>query len=83
MKIIFSKSAFRQLSKFDRQAQERIIEKLDFYASRDNPLEFAERLGDSRFGDWRFRIGEYRILFDAIDNKIEILKVGHRRDIYK
>ncbi|MFQ6120590.1 MAG: type II toxin-antitoxin system RelE/ParE family toxin [Methanosarcinales archaeon] len=57
--------------------------KLRFYASQPNPLNFAKPIKDSRFGNWRFQIGDYRILFDVENNKIIILKVGHRKDVYK
>ncbi len=42
-----------------------------------------KKLKDSHFGEYRFRIGDYRLLFDVENNTITILKVGHRRDIYK
>jgi len=83
MKLIFTRSAFHQLQKLDYNTQKRIDEKLHFYISQQNPLKFAESLKDSRFGNWRFRIGNYRVLFDVEKNKIIILKVGNRKDIYK
>ena len=83
MKVIFSGVAFRQLSKLDKQIQKRIIEKIDFYVTRNNPLEFAERLIGGQFGDWKFSIGDYRIIFDVNGEKIEILKIGHRKDVYR
>ena len=82
MKIAFSKSAFRQFGKLDRATQKRIQGKLRFYISQKNPFEFAEPISDSRFGSWRFRIGEYRALFDFKEDTIIILKIGHRRDVY-
>ena len=83
MKLIFARSAFRQFQKLDRAVQKRIDEKLCFYISQKNPLQFAESLRDSRFGHWRFRIGDYRVLFDIENDKIIVLKVGHRKYIYK
>jgi len=83
MKLFFSGSAFRQLSKLEKKTQQRIIEKLDFYLSQKDPLKFAEKLVDSRFGEWRFRIGEYRVIFDTDKDRLIILKIGHREDIYK
>lgn len=83
MEIIFSASALRQLAKLEKTIQKRINEKLDFYLFQSNPLDFAERLTDRQFGDWRFRIGDYRILFDVEKDKIIILKVGHRKDSYQ
>lgn len=83
MKIIFTRSAFQAFKKLEKSVQVRIDEKLKFYASQENPLRFAESLKDPRYGNWRFRIGEYRIFFDVEDHKIIILKVGYRKDIYK
>jgi len=83
MKIRFAKAAFRQLSRLERHIQKRITEKLDYYCSQDEPLNFAERLTDHRFGEWRFRIGEYRVLFDVEADEIVVLAVGHRREIYR
>jgi len=83
MKLIFTQSAFRQFQKLNRKIQKRIDEKLRFYFSQQNPLKFAEPLKDFRFGSWRFRIGNYRIIFDVEKDDIIILRIGHRKDIYK
>ena len=83
MRVIFTRSAFRQFQKLSCNVQKRIDEKLCFYLDQKDPLQFAELLRDSRFGNWRFRIGDYRVLFDVEGNKIIVLKIGHRRDIYK
>jgi len=79
----FKKSALKEHESLPVSIQKRILEKLNFFNSQENPLKFAEKIKDRRFGDYRFRVGDYRILFDVLDNKITILKVGHRRDIYK
>jgi len=83
MEIVFSKSAARMLSKLDQKTQKRIINKLHFFIAQKNPLRFAEPLKDYKLGEYRFRIGDYRILFDVENRKIIILKVGHRKEIYK
>ena len=83
MKLFFTQSASRQFQKLSRAVQKRIDEKLRFYLSQRKPLQFAEPIRDSQFGNWRFRIGDYRALFDVDEDKIIILKVGHRRDVYK
>jgi mRNA interferase RelE/StbE len=38
---------------------------------------------DSKYGDWRFRIGDYRVLFDVEKDTASILKLGDRKEIYK
>ena len=83
MEFSFSRSAFNQFRKLERDVQKRIDKKLCFYLSQENPLHFADSLKDNRFGDWRFRIGDYRIFFDVEKDKLIILKVGHRKQVYK
>ncbi len=50
---------------------------------REDPLKKAEKLTDFTFGTYKFRIGDYRIIFDIEDKDIVVLRVGHRREIYK
>jgi mRNA interferase RelE/StbE len=83
MKVEFSKSAFRQFSKLPKEIQKRISNKIDFYINQKNPIIFAEMLTDSDLGDFRFRIGDYRIIFDFYKDTIYVLKIGHRKDIYR
>ena len=83
MTLRFTNSAFRQLSRLERNIQKRIAGKLEFYCLQEKPLKYAEPLTNSRFGEWRFRIGEYRVLFDVEADEIVVLAVGHRREIYR
>ena len=83
MKYYFKSSAFRDLRKLPKEIQRKIIKKLDYFTSSSEPLNFAEPLRDFQFGNWRFRIGDYRVLFDVEKDTVVILKVGHRKDIYK
>ena len=79
----FKKKAAKEINKLPPYIRKRILEKLKFYAAQENPLKFADKLKDYRFGEYRFRIGDYRMLFDVKDKEIIILKVGHRKDIYQ
>lgn len=83
MNHFFKKSAVRDLKKLPGEIQKRIILKLDFYTNSSDSLKFAEKLIDTRFGEWRFRIGDYRVIFDVERGRIIILKIGHRKDVYK
>ena len=77
------KKAVSDLDELPSYIRGRILEKFKFYSLQENPLRFADKLKDYRFGKYRFRIGDYRALFDVENQKIIILKIGHRRDIYK
>lgn len=50
----------------------------------ENPRSFGKGLTSNRSGQWRYRIGDYRLICKINDNELIILalSVGHRRDIY-
>lgn len=75
--------ALRQIKKLSPEIQRRILEKIKWYCL-ENPFKYAEYLLDSRLGDYRFRIGDYRVIFDKKSfDSISILRIGHRREIYR
>ena len=79
----FKEKAAKEIDGLPSVARKRILKKLKFFTFQENPLRFATKFKDPRFGEYRFRIGDYRVLFDVKNHTIIILKVGHRRDIYK
>ena len=50
----------------------------------DNPRAKGKALVANRTGQWRYRIGAYRVIVNIQDNELIILalEVGHKRDIY-
>lgn len=50
---------------------------------QENPRELSVKLIDESLGQYRYRIGDYRVIFDIHGNDIVILRVGHRREIYR
>jgi len=83
MKIRFTEPAGRDFRRLDVNTRQRIGKKLNWLAQQESPLDFAEPLVDSRIGRYRFRIGDYRIIFDIERGWITVGLVGHRREIYK
>jgi len=84
-RYIFKKKALKEFAKLDKKTQERIIQKLDFYMSSWNPLQYAEKLTDPRLWTYRFRIWKYRIVFDVDeeDKLIILLVIRTRGEVYK
>ena len=75
----------KALKKLDRQTQRIIkawIEKN--LINCENPRIHGKALTSNRSGQWRYRVGDYRILAEIHDNKLVLIlvDVGHRRDIY-
>lgn len=50
-----------------------------------DPRVHGKSLKGNRRGEWRYRIGDYRVIADIQDDKVLILvlEIGHRREIYQ
>ncbi len=84
MTYYFTPSAVKDLKKLSKSVSKQILLKLDFYINSNDPLKFAKPIKDKRLGEFRFRIGDYRVIFDVNKKRgIIILAIGHRKDIYK
>jgi mRNA interferase RelE/StbE len=85
--IEYAEKAIRELNKLSKQLRKRITDKLYFYSRQEKPLSFARKLTDPLFGEYRFRIGDWRAIFD-VDKRgnlviLLVLTVKHRKDVYR
>ncbi len=84
-KVVFSEHALKDLKKLDRQTAAMILgwvrKNLE---GCDNPRQHGKALSANRSGQWRYRVGDYRLLAQIQDTVITILilNVGHRSDVY-
>ena len=83
MDVFYTRKSAKQLKSLPHSIQKRIVEKMRFYASQNDPLKFAEHLSDRREGEFRFRVGNYRLIFDVRANVIYVLKIDRRDKVYK
>jgi len=79
----FTTEATKDFKKLTPEIQKRIVKKLDYFVNSGQPLKFAESLINYEIGQYRFRVGDYRIIFDKIGEVIIALTLGHRKDIYR
>lgn len=83
--VTFTKQALKELKKLDRFTQSTIYQWLmNNLEGTDNPRIHGKGLTANHSGEWRYRVGDYRILANIVDDEIviEVFAVGHRRDIY-
>ena len=80
-RLVYTRRAERDIQGLDPDIKERLGKALLRY--EEDPLKHAEKLTQSVLGSYRFRIGDYRFVFDLEGNEIVVLRVGHRREIYK
>jgi mRNA interferase RelE/StbE len=79
----YKKPAVKEIQKLPPQIKKRLKLKLEWFAYQKDPREFSKPLTKPADAQYRFRVGNYRILFDVEDRTIIILYVQHRRDIYR
>jgi len=82
-RIEFKRSAAKVLKKIPKPDRRRISEKIDSLANELPRPETTKMKGDNPFH--RIRVGDYRIIYEIQDEVLVILivKVGHRKDIYR
>lgn len=82
-RIEFLRTARKELSKLPKDIQQRIAVKIEkLKLNPYSPGVKALKNGDGRL---RFRVGDYRVIYKIEEDKLIVLivKVGHRRNIYK
>jgi mRNA interferase RelE/StbE len=76
----------REFRKLDRYTQRMVKAWIDRNISEtDNPRQHGKGLSADRRGQWRYRIGDYRLLCEIQDDRLVILAltIGHRREVYR
>jgi len=83
--VEYTQQAVRDLKKLDKYTASLILGWIEKnLVDCENPRQHGKGLTANRSGQWRYRVGDYRILADIQDEKIVILvlEIGHRREIY-
>lgn len=79
--ITISKSAQKQLNKLQNDIADRIIDSIYTLADDPRPSGYKKLKGREAY---RIRVGDYRVIYEIFDNVllIDIIALGHRKDIY-
>ena len=82
-KVIFKPSADKALSKLPVDVQRRMVAAVESLAAEPRPHGVVKMAGDDNL--WRVRVGEYRIVYEIHDGQliVLVLRVAHRRDVYR
>lgn len=79
-RIEFATSALEDLRSIPKREADQILRKVQ---RLENGLHGnIKRLQNADVG-FRLRMGDYRVLFDVIGDKILVQKVGNRKDVYE
>ena len=85
-KVIFTEKAKKELKKLDKCTAALIIGWIEKNIQNcENPRIHGKGLVGNKSGQWRYRIGDYRLLCEIKDTEVIILvlELGHRRNIYE
>ena len=79
--LIYSPSALKQLEKLEHNIKERIVIALERLRIRPESCDIKKLVG---MQGYRFRVGDYKVIFDMEKNRliILVLQIGHRKNIY-
>jgi len=79
--VFLSNKAERQLKKFERKVQKRVVAALERARIRPE-AHFKKLVGENAYS---LRVGHYRLIADITKSQliILVLKVGHRKKVYK
>jgi len=84
--VEFAKNALKELNKLDKTTAALILGWISKNLEGcEDPRVRGKGLTANRSGQWRYRVGDYRIIAEIDDGKILILvlSVGHRREVYE
>lgn len=83
--INYSDTAIKQISKLGKGFAKKIDDYLqNRIANSNNPRAFGKELVNELSGLWRYRIEDYRIVCQLIENELTVLvlRVAHRSKVY-
>lgn len=83
--VVFTEKATKQLKKLDRHTAAMITGWMrKNLEGCENPRQHGKSLTANRTGQWRYRVGDYRLIAEIHEEEIVILilSVGHRKEIY-
>jgi len=81
--ITFASAARRELERIDRSTVSRILAKIEELSMEPRPSGSQKIRGEGRL--WRLRVGDYRVIYGVDDSRrcVDIVAVGHRREVYR
>ena len=79
--VSISKKAAKQLDKLADNVAEPIIEAIDSLSDNPRPNGYLKLKGREGY---RIRVGNYRVIYEIFDHMllIDVVDLGHRKDIY-
>ncbi len=82
-KIIFTKESVKDIEKLDQTIKKQLYKKFLYFKDLDDIKVVAKKLHNHEAGEYRLRVGNFRIIFDLDKHTIVVLRIQHRKDVYR
>ncbi len=82
-RIVITRKAKQDIDGLEHVVRDRLGKKLLQVSKLADIHPVVRQLVDSRIGEYRLRVGDYRVLFDLDGKNIVILCIQHRKDVYR
>ena len=84
--VFYTEHARKDLLTLEKSISKRVVIAVE-KNTKENPLKNAKALKGIFSGMYRYRVGDYRVIFENTEKKeiivVAILRVKHRKDIYR
>ena len=80
-KISYKSSVHRDLKRLGKTEARRILDQPEHELSR-NPDKYPILKGEFA-GLRKYRVGDYRVIFAILSRDVLVLRIGHRKDVYR
>lgn len=82
-KVVYLDQVEEDLKKLDKTTIKKFLARIETYLAAD-PKELGKPLKGDFQGYWRYRWGDYRVIYKISEKEILILilRIGHRKEVY-
>lgn len=70
----------RDLRRLEPHVRQRVLDALE---KLESDPHVGERVVAQETGQWRLRVGDWRIRYDIVGREVHLLRVRHRREVYR
>jgi mRNA interferase RelE/StbE len=84
-RVVLTPEAQTDLERLDAALQERLLDKIEWIGHNLEFLRHQALQGQEWSDCFKYRVGDYRIIYQIewASQKLIVLKVGHRREVYE
>ncbi len=83
-KVSLDRKAEEDFARLDKAIQKRLFKYMRRIEERDDPRTLGEQLQENLSAYWKFRVGDYRLIAEIIDERVIVLMlvIAHHREVY-